>query len=69
MKNKSKNSLGSRSTLQAGGKTYTYYSLPVAYQKLGDLSRLPFSLKVLLENLLRYEDDFTVSGEDISAFA
>ncbi len=69
MKNKSKNSLGSRSTLQAGGKTYTYYSLPAAYAKLGDLSRLPFSLKVLLENLLRYEDDVSVSGEDISAFA
>ena len=68
MKNKSKNSLQSKSTLQVGKKSYEYYSLPAAYKALGDLSRLPFSLKVLLENLLRYEDDVSVSADDIKAF-
>ena len=69
MKHKSKNSFGSKSTVTAGSKSYEYYSLPLAYKKLGDLSRLPYSLKILLENLLRYEDDVSVSAEDISAFA
>ncbi|MGE0754528.1 MAG: aconitate hydratase AcnA [Alphaproteobacteria bacterium] len=63
------NSLGSRSTLKVGSKTYTYFSLPQAYAKLGDLSRLPYSLKILLENLLRWEDNVTVNGDDIGAFA
>ncbi len=69
MKNKSKNSFGAQSTIEAAGKKYEYYSLPEAYKKLGDLSRLPFSLKVLLENLLRYEDDVSVSAEDVKAFS
>lgn len=69
MKHKSKNSFGAKSTLSAGGKSYEYYDLPKAYGALKqDLSRLPFSLKVLLENLLRYEDDVSVSREDIEAF-
>ena len=64
--------LGTRSTLQvggqAGGKTVAYYSLKKAAAKLGDISRLPFSMKVLLENLLRFEDGgFTVSTADIQA--
>jgi len=58
-----------KSTIEAAGKKYEYYSLPLSYQKLGDLSRLPYSLKVLLENLLRYEDDVSVSSEDVKAFA
>ena len=59
-------SLGTRSTMQAGGKTVAYYSLKKAAAKLGDISRLPFSMKVLLENLLRFEDGgFTVSVADI----
>lgn len=60
----------SKSTLTAGGKTYTYYSLPTAAKSIGaDMSRLPFSLKILFENLLRYEDGQTVSKDDIKAFA
>ncbi len=54
--------LGARSTLTVGGKDYAYYSLKAAAAKFGDVSRLPFSMKVLLENLLRFEDNgFTVS--------
>ena len=60
--------LGTRSTLRVGGKDYAYYSLAKAAAKLGDISRLPFSMKVLLENLLRFEDGgFTVSTGDIKA--
>jgi aconitate hydratase len=61
-------SLGTRSTLDVGGKSYAYYSLKKAAAKLGDVSRLPFSMKVLLENLLRFEDGgFTVSTADAQA--
>jgi len=60
--------LGTRETLTAAGKTYSYYSLAKAAEKLGDISRLPFSMKVLLENLLRFEDGgFTVSTSDVQA--
>ncbi|MEQ1705317.1 MAG: aconitate hydratase AcnA [Rickettsiales bacterium] len=69
MKHKSKNSFGAKSSLNVDGKQYEYYSLPAAYKILGgDVSRLPYSLKVLLENLLRYEDDVSVSADDIRAF-
>jgi aconitate hydratase len=60
-------SLGTRDSLVAGGASYSYYSLSKAAAKLGDISRLPFSMKVLLENLLRFEDGKTVSVEDIQA--
>ena len=60
-------SLNTRSTLTAGSKTYAYYSLPKAAEQLGDLSRLPFSMKVLLENLLRFEDGQTVTLDDLKA--
>ena len=57
-------------TLKVGSKTYAYYSLPVAEKNgLKGISRLPFSLKVLLENLLRNEDGRTVTKDDIQAFA
>ncbi len=70
MKHKSKNSFAAKSSLSVAGKQYEYYSLPAAYKHLGDeLSRLPYSLKILLENLLRYEDDTSVSADDIRAFA
>ena len=70
MKHKSKNSFGAKSSLNVGGKAYEYYSLPAAYKALGEsASRLPYSLKVLLENLLRYEDDISVSADDIRAFS
>ncbi|WP_371431878.1 aconitate hydratase AcnA, partial [Novosphingobium sp.] len=60
--------LGTRSTLSVGGKDYAYYSLRKAAAKFGDISRLPFSMKVLLENLLRFEDGgFTVSTDDVQA--
>lgn len=60
--------LGTRDTLDVGGKSYGYYSLAKAAAKLGDVSRLPFSMKVLLENLLRFEDGgFTVSTADVQA--
>jgi aconitate hydratase len=56
--------------LKVGSKTYAYYSLPVAEKNgLKGISRLPFSLKVLLENLLRNEDGRTVTKDDILAVA
>jgi aconitate hydratase len=70
LKHKSKNSFATESTINAAGKDYTYFSLPAACKTLGDdLARLPYSLKILLENLLRYEDDVSVSADDIRAFA
>ncbi len=60
-------SLNTRSTLDVNGKSYAYYSLAKAAEKLGDVSRLPFSMKVLLENLLRFEDGVTVTRADIQA--
>ncbi len=59
--------LNTRRTLNVGNKEYDYYSLPEAASKLGDISRLPYSMKVLLENLLRYEDGITVTTEDVQA--
>ncbi|MBH2000318.1 MAG: aconitate hydratase AcnA [Sphingomonadaceae bacterium] len=59
--------LGTRDTLNVDGKDIAYYSLKKAAAKLGDVSRLPFSMKVLLENLLRFEDGVTVTVEDIQA--
>src|SRR4051812_21345299 len=57
-------------TLKVGSKTYAYYSLPAAEKSgLKGISRLPFSLKVLLENLLRNEDGKSVTKDDILAFA
>jgi aconitate hydratase len=62
-------SLRTRSTLEAGGKRYAYYSLTKAAGALGDVSRLPYSMKVLLENLLRFEDGTTVTRDDLQAIA
>jgi hypothetical protein len=65
----SQNSLDTRTDMEVNGIRYTYFSLPKASQSLkADLSRLPYSLKVLLENLLRHEDGKTVSVDDIKAF-
>src|ERR671936_696079 len=59
-----------RKTLKVGGKTYVYYSLPTAEKNgLKGISRLPFSMKVLLENLLRNEDGRSVTKEDLQAVA
>ncbi len=62
-------SLRTLKTLQIDSKTYHYFSLPEAAKSLGDLSTLPMSLKVLLENLLRWEDNKTVTGADLKAIA
>ena len=65
-----KDTLGTRSTLTVNGKDYAYYSFAKAEEKIGDVSKLPFSLKVLLENMLRFEDGgFTVSTDDAQAIA
>ena len=59
-----------RKTLTAGGTSVDYYSIPAAEAAgLGDFSRLPASLKVVLENMLRFEDGKTVTVDDIRAFA
>ncbi len=63
-------SLKTRRTLEAGGKSYDYFSLEAASEAgLGDISKLPFSLKILLENLLRFEDGTTVTVDDVKAVA
>ena len=59
--------LGTRDTLDVGGTSYHYYSLAKAAEKLGNIDRLPFSMKVLLENMLRFEDGVTVTPEDAQA--
>jgi aconitate hydratase A / 2-methylisocitrate dehydratase len=61
-------SFKSRKTMTVGGKSYAYFSLAAAEKNgLKGASRLPYSLKVLLENLLRYEDGKTVTADDIKA--
>jgi aconitate hydratase len=62
-------SLKTRRTLKVANREYDYFSLREAESQLGDVSRLPFSLKVLLENLLRYEDGRSVTVDDIKAMA
>ncbi|RLU04602.1 aconitate hydratase AcnA [Pseudomonas prosekii] len=62
-------SLKTLKTLQIDDQTYHYFSLPDAAKSLGDLDKLPMSLKVLLENLLRWEDEKTVTGADLKAIA
>ncbi|WP_159869337.1 MULTISPECIES: aconitate hydratase AcnA [unclassified Raoultella] len=59
----------SKDALQVNDKAYHYYSLTLAAKELGDLTRLPKSLKVLLENLLRWQDGDSVTAEDIHALA
>ena len=64
-------SLKARRTLTVDGKSYDYFSLDAAAKAadLGDISKLPFSMKVLLENLVRYENGRTVTVADIKALA
>jgi aconitate hydratase len=61
--------LKTRRQLTVDGKSYDYFSLEAAQAQLGDVARLPFSLKVLLENLLRFEDDRSVTVDDVKAMA
>jgi len=59
-----------KKTLRVGGKSYEYFSLPDAEKNgLAGISKLPFSLKVLIENLLRHEDGRSVKADDIRAVA
>src|SRR6195256_2395371 len=64
------NSFGARTALTVGGRTYQMFSLP-ALQRAGfpEIARLPFSLKILLENLLRHEDGRFVKSTDVEALA
>jgi aconitate hydratase len=62
------NSFGSKSTLDVNGKNYLYYSLK-SLESVGPVSSLPFSLKILLENLLRYEDGIDINRDDILSMA
>ncbi|WKE65222.1 aconitate hydratase AcnA [Gallaecimonas kandeliae] len=62
----SKDSFKARSTLSVDGQSYDYFKL-AAVEHLGEVSRLPFSMKVLLENLLRHEDGDSVTKDDIQA--
>jgi len=57
-----------RRTLSVNDKNYTYFSLPTLSEDI-DISRLPFSLKILLENLLRHEDGIDITKSDIEALA
>jgi aconitate hydratase len=59
--------LKTRKSLKVGAKTYTYFSLKAAEKSIGDISDLPVSLKILLENLLRTEDGRSVSVDDIKS--
>ena len=67
------NSFLSRKTLEvkshSGTRSYIYYSLPALETQDYNLARLPFSLKILLENLLRREDGVNVTSGDISFLA
>ena len=63
------NSFKSLQQLDVAGKTYHYFDLQAASAQIGDVSRLPKSLKVLLENLLRFEDNVSVKADDIKAIA
>ena len=63
------NSFASRASLKSGSRTYTIYRLPALQAKGINLSRLPFSLKILLENLLRREDGVNITAGDIEFLA
>ena len=69
MKTPSLDSFKTRKTLSAGGKSYDYFSLPALAERGFDLSKMPLSMKVFLENLLRHEDGVVVKKADIEAVA
>ncbi len=64
-----KNSFGSRSALKVGDRSYEIFRLDALVKSGLDVSRLPYSLKILLENLLRREDNRFVDADDIQALA
>src|SRR5580693_8660638 len=63
------NSFGSEGTLEVGAQKFTVYRLAALAKQLPKAERLPYSLKILLENLLRTENGQSVRGEDIEALA
>ncbi|HEU4387938.1 MAG TPA: aconitase family protein, partial [Blastocatellia bacterium] len=69
MPDKHQDSFGTRAELRVGSNAFTYYSLDSLSRKGLDPSRLPFSLKIMLENLLRNEDGLTVTRDDIETLA
>ena len=69
MSSETSNSFSSRSTLTSGNRSYTIYRLPALAARGFNLSRLPFSLKILLENLLRREDGVNVTAAEIEFLA
>ena len=69
MNSETGNSFSSRATLTSGSRSYTIYRLPALTARGFNLSRLPFSLKILLENLLRREDGVNVTAADIEFLA
>jgi aconitate hydratase len=69
MKSIGRDSLNTQRTLTVAGKTYTYFSLPEAAKAIGNVDRLPVSLKVLLENVLRFEDGLAYTVDDAKAVA
>jgi len=66
---KSLDSFGSYSQLKSGDRTYEIYRLSALERKVSTISRLPYSLRILLENLLRYEDGKSVTADDIQFLA
>ena len=69
MKAIGQDTLKTRRTLTVQGKSYDYFSLAEAAKSLGDISRLPVSLKMLLENVLRFEDGTSYTVEDAKSIA
>ncbi|MBX3188816.1 MAG: aconitate hydratase AcnA [Labilithrix sp.] len=65
----SKNSFGSQATLSVGAESFTIHRLDAVYKKHPEAQKLPFSLKILLENLLRTEDGVSVDADDVAAVA
>src|SRR5947209_20008947 len=63
------NSFGSQSNLKVGDRTYTIHRLDAVYKIVPDAVRLPYSLKILLENLLRGENGLSVTADDVEALA
>ena len=63
------NTFSARASLAFGSSSFSYYRLAAVYEKFPQASRLPYSLKILLENLLRSQDDVSVRAEDIEGLA
>jgi aconitate hydratase len=65
----SSDTLNTKQTITVDNKEYDYFSIKAAEEKIGDVSKLPYSLKVLLENMLRFEDGRSVTTDDVKAVA